>query len=129
MSRPAISYNAPSERANGWAGHEIDVPVPGYYRMRLRSGGVMVGVRIWFGAPLDPATLDELDRAPCWNALINGAWANLDQAWPRCAGEPIDEAEYLHLGRQQAWAAQALPGSALADPTKRIDPLSSPMLF
>jgi hypothetical protein len=97
--------------------------------MRLRSGGVMVGVRVWFGLPLDPETLDELDRAPRWNALINGAWANLDQAWPRCAGEPIDAREYGFLLARVDWAAEHVPDSPIADPTKAVDPLSSPLLF
>jgi hypothetical protein len=97
--------------------------------MRLRSGGVMVGVKIWHGLPLDPETLEEMDRAPRWNALINGAWADITEAWPRCAGEPIDAKEYAYLLARVDWAAQHMPDSPIADPTKPVDPLTSALLF
>jgi hypothetical protein len=129
MAREAISYTAPHAVGRVFEGHDADEPVTGFYRMRLRSGGVYVGVSIWHGLPLDPATGDEMDRAPCWNARINGEWANIETVWPRCAGDPIGAREYAHLCAQQDWGRKNIPDSAIADPTKRIDPLSSPMLF
>lgn len=129
MSRAHIDYNRPAAPARTFSGHNPDVPVPGHYRMRLRSGGAFVGVRIWFGPPLDPVTGDELDRAPRLQSHINGAYADMDRVWPRCAGDPITAAEYDHLCRVQTWAEQHAPDSALADPRKRLDPRTSPMLF
>ena len=47
-----------------------DTPIPGFYRMRLRSGGQPVGVRVWFGPPADPVTGEELDRSWRWQATV-----------------------------------------------------------
>jgi hypothetical protein len=127
--RASLSYGARHEPRTGYEGIDPDVPTAGYFRMRLRSGGVFVGVKLWHGLPIDPETLEELDRAPRWNALINGQWANVAEAWPQCAGEPISADEYAYLLARVGWAAEHAPGSPIADPTKRVDPLSSPLLF
>jgi hypothetical protein len=124
MARLHINYSA-GGAVSGYVGIDPETPVVGFYRMRLRSGGAPVGVRIWFGAPLDPVTGEEMDRSHRFQAQINGAYAEMDRVWPRCAGEPIDQAEYRHLMNVQAWAEQNAPDSAFADPTKRIDVLSS----
>lgn len=129
MARQHIDYTAPRYPVPTYEGANPDVPTAGFYRMRLRSGGVPVGVRIWFGAPLDPVTGEEMDRSHRMQAEINGTYAEMDRVWPRCAGEPIDEAEYRHLCATQAWAKQHAPDSALAQPTRKVDPLSSPLLF
>lgn len=127
--RAHLSYAAHREHSAPIPGINPDEPVAGFYRMRLRSGGVYVGVRIWHGLPLDPYTSDEMDRAPCWNAQINGEWASIMDVWPRCAGDPISAQEYAFLQSQRDWAVQHAPDSPVADPTKRVDPLSSPLLF
>lgn len=110
-------------------GFNPDVPVEGFYRMRLVSGGVFVGIRIWFGLPLDPVTGEEMDRSPRWQAQANGAAIDLERVWPRCAGDPISIGEYAYLTSLQTWGEQAMPESPIADPTRRVDPLSSPILF
>ena len=51
-------------------GVDAENPTAGYYRTRLRSGGVQVGVYIWFGPPFDPETGEELDRGQ--NPLDDG---------------------------------------------------------
>jgi hypothetical protein len=129
MSRQHINYSARTPVVRTFEGYNPDVPKPGFYRMRLRSGGAYVGVKVWFGAPLDPVTGEEMDRSHRFQAEINGAYAELDRVWPRCAGDPITEAEYQHLCATQQWAQQHAPDSALAQPTRRFDPLSSPLLF
>lgn len=104
---------------------EIARPVEGYFRHKLRSGGVYGGVRIWYGAPLDPVTGEELDRSWRWQAQFNGVLVEFDQVWPVCAGDPITPDEYRTHCRRQEWAAKHAPDSAYADPRKRIDPLST----
>lgn len=128
MTRAHIDYRAGGD-ATGFTGHNPDVPEAGHYRMRMRSGGVWVGVRIWHGQPNDPVTGEPMDRALRFQAEINGAYAEIDRVWPRCAGDPITEAEYRHLCATQQWAQQNAPESALADPRRKLDPLTSPMLF
>ncbi|MEG3086139.1 hypothetical protein [Sphingomonas sp. PB4P5] len=110
-------------------GFNPDTPIAGHYRMRLRSGGVLVGIRIWFGAPLDPIDGSELDRAPRWQVHANGEPIALDRVWPKCAADPIDEAEYRFQTKRQQWAEANAPLSPIADPRRRADPLDSPILF
>jgi hypothetical protein len=97
--------------------------------MRLRSGAVFVGVRIWFGQPLDPVTLEPLDRSLRWNACANGKPIDLERVWPRCAADPIDQAEHDYLATLQEWAREHAPNSPQADPSKRINPLTAPVPF
>lgn len=129
MGRQHIDYTRPQYPVRTFEGFNPDQPKPGYYRMRLRSGGAYVGVRIWFGAPLDPVTGEEMDRSHRFQAHLNGTYAEMDRVWPKCAGDPISIDEYRHLCATQQWAQQHAPDSALAQPTRRFDPLSSPLLF
>lgn len=127
MTRAALLY----DRTHAFApatGHDVDLPVAGLYRMRLRSGGVAVGVRIWHGPPLDPVTGETMDRSWRWQAAVNGAPIDIERVWPACADDPIDQSEHDHLAGLQAWG-RAAGHAAIADPTRRLDPLSSPILF
>ena len=129
MTRPVLDYSQRRPSATRFAGYDPDEPIAGFYRMRLRSGGVFVGVRIWHGAPLDPVDGTELDRSHRWQAQANGRPINLERVWPACACEPIGSAEYAFLVAQQAWGEEHAPDSPQADPTRRIDPLSCPVPF
>ena len=123
MTRARVDY---SQRTDvRVAGFDPDQPVAGFYRIRLRSGAAFAGVYIWHGLPLDPVTGEELDRSPRWQASLNGEAIDLERVWPRCADEPITEANYRHLCRTQQWARENAPDSALADPRKPIDLLST----
>ena len=104
---------------------DITTPEAGYFRHRLRSGAVAVGIRIWFGQPNDPVTGEEMDRSLRWQAQANGEPIDFDRVWPACAGEPITRAEYDRLCARQDWAKQYAPHSAYADPKRRSDPLST----
>lgn len=110
-------------------GFDPDVPIAGWYRFKLVSGGVFVAVKIWFGAPLDPIDGTELDRAPRWNAIADGAPIDLARVWPKCAAEPIEQAEVKYLADRKAWAERAAPDSPQADPRRRIDLLTAPLPF
>lgn len=103
----------------------VDQPVAGFYRHRLRGGSIVGGVRIWFGAPLDPVTGEELDRSHRWQAEFDGEPADFDDVWPVCASDPITEMQYRALCARREWARQNAPGSAHAVIGKRYDPLSS----
>lgn len=128
MTRAALDYSA--RRATAPAiGFDADEPIEGYYATRLRFGAIRVGVRIFYGPPSDPVTGEELDRSWRWQAHVNGRYVELDTVWPKCAGDPIDEAEYRYLCRLQRWGEQHAPDSPQADPTRCVDPLQSPILF
>jgi hypothetical protein len=113
------------------SGASVGSPVAGFYRTRLRGGGVIGGVRLWHGPPLDPVTGEELDRSHRWQAEFDGDPVDFDEVWPKCAGSPITEAEYRALVARREWSRKFAPGSAHADPRKRLDPLdpNSPLPF
>jgi hypothetical protein len=69
-----------------------------------------------------------MDRAPRWNATVNGSWVEVERVWPMCAEDPIDEATADELTALQKWGAEH-GHAALADPRKRLSPLSTPMMF
>lgn len=132
MSRERIDYSQRyADRANaaGPVGFDADKPIEGYYRMRLRSGAAYCGVRIWHGAPLDPLTGEEMDRGHRWQALVNGSLFDLARVWPKCAADPVDEAEYRYLCEVHSWAREHAPDSPQANPMRRIDPLTAPTPF
>jgi hypothetical protein len=128
MSRAHLNYSE-ARAPVAATGFSPDVPVAGLYKMRLVSGGVNVAVRIWFGPPNDPVTGEELDRGWRWQATGNGDPLDLDRAWPKCADAPIPQAEYDYLCGLQAWARGADPTGAVANPKKKLDLLSSPLVF
>lgn len=132
MSRAATTYNKPAAAPRTVAGAiNVSEPVAGFYRYRLRSGGVYGGVRVWFGPPHDPVTGEELDRSWRWQAKFNDDLIDLDRVWPMCARMPITEVECRQYAQRQTWAETHAPDSAYADPRRRFDPLSpaSPLPF
>lgn len=105
---------------------DISRPVAGFYRYRLSSGSIAVGVELRFGPPLDPVTGEELDRSWRWLAFVNGEpFGDFDRIWPGCTGAPIGEADYRKHCSQQEWTRQNAPQSAYAEPGRRVDPLST----
>ena len=128
MSRHDIDYSARISTRTIADGINPDVPIEGYYRHRIRTGGVAVGVRIWWGPPIEPWTGEEMDRAPRWNATVNGKWIDVERVWPACSHTPIDQAAHDYLISLQAWGAEH-GHEALADPRKKLDALSTPMMF
>lgn len=109
-------------------------PVAGTYAMKMARGGVRVPVRIWFG----PAIIDgeEQDRGHDWRCEIDGRtdrWEKddegyscrvpieVDRAWPYCAREPIDDAEYRFLIADAQHAREHRPDHPKAQPREKID--------
>jgi len=127
VSREALDYSARHAPRAPAAGFDVDQPIAGFYRMKLVSGAVYSGIRIWFGPPHDPETGDEMDRSHRWQAERNGNPIDLERAWPKCAADPIDEAEYRHLTATEAWGKAHAPTSPQANPSRRIDLLTAPL--
>ena len=122
--KPSSAMRAPINGAGG-----AEEPVAGFYRGKLRSKGALCGFRIWHGLPLDPITGEEMDRSPRWQAHANGEYVEIDDVWPYGAQLIITEREYNKFCQQQTWARQYAPDSALADPKRKSNHLSSPLYF
>lgn len=104
-------------------------PERGLYKIRLRGGGMWVPVLIWYGQPADPVTGELMDRSLRWQAKIYGGdYIELDRVWPACAKYPIDEAEAQYLKSLRQWGADN-GHAAMADPTKKLDPLATPVML
>lgn len=127
MSRAPLRYDQRTAPAKRFEGFDPDQPFEGHFRMRLVSGGVPVGIRIWYGPPHDPVTGEELDRSWRWQATANDKPIDLERVWPRCAGDPIGEVEHAYLVAQQRWGERHAPDSPQADPTRKVDLLSAPI--
>jgi len=125
----ALIYGERQEPVAHYEGIDPDTPVAGFYKMKLRSGAMHVGVKIWFGPPLDPIDGTELDRSHRWQAEVNGRPFDLLRAWPSCAKEPSNEGEYRYLTSLQAWGEEHAPDSPQANPTRRVDLLTAPLPF
>lgn len=97
--------------------------------MRLVRGGPLVGIRIWYGAPLDPTVYDPrdpathapMDRMHRWQALANGELIDFDRVWPACTGDPIEEREYLFLSERTKWAKANDAYDPAANPRRRTN--------
>lgn len=89
--------------------------------MRMVRGGPLVGVRIWYGQPLEPWTGEIMDRAHCWNAEVNGEWVELERVWPQCTGDAIDEDEYNFLSQRTDWARRNDAYDPLAQPRRKTN--------
>jgi hypothetical protein len=107
--------------------YDPDIPVAGYYQIKLRKGGPPVALRFWFGPPVDRDTLETLDRSPGWFCTINGAdVVEAAYFWPECARQPISIAEYHRISRLSRTLDRASP---FYDPLRPIDRLRAPMPF
>lgn len=129
MTRSSRPYADGAEVARTFQGFSVEEPIAGHYRMRLKSGGVLVGIRVWHGAPLDPDTGEEMDRGHRFQAHANGAYIDLDRVWPYCADDPITEAEYRYLTQRQEWARENAPSDPHATPHRRIDMMRAKPAF
>lgn len=110
-------------------GFDADNPKAGYYRMALRSGGALCGIRIWYGQPKDPVTGELLDRSLRWQAYCNGDYIDLDRVWPRCARQVITQKEYDRYCNTSAWARENMPDSAIANPNIKATLMNTPLYF
>lgn len=101
---------------------EVDIPVPGFYRLRLVKSGPWCAVKIWDEAERDPET-NELIEDQQFRCLINGKevdpWRYAERV--NCFGQPIDEAEYRYMLDTESWARTYDPEAPEADPYRPVD--------
>jgi hypothetical protein len=115
-----------------------DPLVEGYYLVDLtRANRVSIPVRIWFGAPLDPETREEMDRTPRWQIQIGFQllddepveiggirFRELSDIWPACARHPIDAVDWQYRLERSDWAAHHDESDAYSRLGGRIDPMT-----
>jgi len=104
-------------------------PEAGFFQMSLVKGGQKVGIRIWYGQPLEPDTREVMDRSLSWNAECNGRHIDFDRVWPQCVGDPISEDDYRYYAEGTAWAIEHEPDDPRANPGRRTDWLTAPEPF
>jgi hypothetical protein len=115
-----------------------DALVEGYYLIqRRRARRVDVPVRIWFGAPIDPDTGDEMDRSHRWQIEIAGVLFDqpltfggitisaVTEFWPAIVREQIDEADYRFRIARAEWAQEFDPEDALGSPGGKINAMTA----
>lgn len=100
MSRSGRLYADGGAVRAGFEGFDPDTPVEGFYRMRMRKGAPMSAIRLWYGQPSDPVTGEPLDRSPRWQASINNIECEWEQVWPRCAREPVSQADHDRIAAE-----------------------------
>lgn len=111
---------------------DVSTPTAGFFKLKLSKDTVLRAVEVFYGAPIDPVTGEEMDRSWRWQArLDDGALVDFDRVWPACARDPITEAEFRRCCARVEWARQHAPQSAYAERGVKIDPLStqSPLPF
>lgn len=110
----------------------------GFFLIRRdRQSQVPLPVRIWWGAPIDPETGDELDRSPRWQVMIAGQLVDeeplqvgrsvircLSDFWPVCSQHEIDQAQYQYRIDLARWAGEHDPNDPHGDTAAKIDPLT-----
>ena len=112
--------------------------VEGFYLLSLtRARRVSIPVRVWFGAPLDPETQEEMDRAPRWQVQVGFRLlddepleiggiriSELDDVWPRVQREPLDEVDWRYRLERAELATHNDSDDAYSQLGGRIDPMT-----
>jgi len=125
-TRSTLRYDVARPLHEG--GFDPDVPEAGFYRMRLRQGAMFSAVCIWLGAPVDPATGEEVpERGERWQASMNNEPVPIDHVWPRCAKHPITKAEHDYMLSRQAWGRDVDPDGPDANPQRPVDLMRAPI--
>lgn len=100
---------------------------PKMYAARLAAKGPRVGVKVWYGVPLDPDTSEPLDRAARWQVTVSGEFIDPLQMLMLVGnvayikGEEILPEEYKYLCDVAAWATAHAPDAPEASPRQAID--------
>ncbi len=95
-------------------------PVDGHYQIRLVKAGPFVPVRIWTTSG-EPDAAGVLTSDQIIKATADGDDVDVFDVWPYCAGEPIEENEYLFMTERIQWDRDHAPSEPGANPRRRID--------
>lgn len=114
----------------------------GYFLGKLVPGGVEVAFYVWLGPPLDPVTLEPLDRSWRWQVAINGepvldqglysdrdAYTAGPMIWRAVGCREITEQTYREYSERFAWVKEHRPGLPEAHPERPVRLTDQPSLF
>jgi hypothetical protein len=107
-------------------GFDPDLPVSGFYRVKLRKGAVDSALAIWHGPTADPDGGDIMERPWAWQARLNGTPCDVFAYWPACARDPISREEHDRITDRNRTMEEKSP---FYDPKKRLDINSAPPPF
>jgi hypothetical protein len=103
----------------------VDTPQAGFYKRRFVRGGPWIACKLWFGAPTDPYTGEELERGHRWQAMVDGKLVTDEtvvlETWIGCAGNPIPAEEYERMIAKSGAAVYSEPTAPEANPRNRVD--------
>lgn len=112
--------------------------VEGYYLVEFRRARrVNIPVRIWFGAPIDPDTGEEMDRSHRWQIEIAGVaftepltfggirFNAVTDFWPAIMRSRVDVIEYRVRVERAAWAQEYDLDDALGTPGGKISAMNA----
>jgi hypothetical protein len=107
----------------------VDMPEPGFFRLRYSAKHPWMAARITYGPPIDPETgAPQVERSFLWCGEINGEMDPNPTPDPSemvmriwLGSERITEAEYRYMTETAKWDRAYAPSSPTANPTKRID--------
>lgn len=105
-----------------------DDPQCGFFKRRLRRGGVLVPARIWLYSPIDIGT-GELVDDEVLQCEVDGQYADPFEQWSYLCGDPITEQEFQYLTALRQHAQVHEPDLPHADPRKPVDWLTAPLPF
>lgn len=99
----------------------IASPEPGFFRLKLTSGGPWVPAILYRPCPIEwhPETFQAVDRHYHLVAEIDGKLVDVHRVWT--SGERITLAEYLFLTADHGWARQYAPHLPEATPERPVD--------
>lgn len=107
-------------------GFDPDLPVQGFYRVKLRKGAHDSALAIWLGPPRDEDGAEMFERPFAWQATINGTPCDYHDFWPACARDPITRDEHDRLVERNRTME---PESPFYDPKKPLNIGTAPTPF
>ena len=98
-------------------------PECGWFSRRLVRFGAAVPCRIWLEQKIDSET-GELTEDAILCCDVDGRPRDPEEEWTYLAGSPITEAQFAYLTKLSKYAKARDPREPLANPRKKIDPLT-----
>lgn len=109
--------------------NDVHIPVPGFYRVRLRKDAPWSPVKIWTEGETDEAgnLIEDLQYFCEVNGRSVDPWRYAERV--NLSGEAISEADYRYMIDMGVWARAYAPDMPEANPDQPIDLSKARPLF